>query len=89
MKKISKATIVKRIKHGKKICPICGCNRFKLENYNVYPEVEYYVSCKNCNVLLEYAVNSPEYSVFDFIKNLDHISYKSCSKVVELINEHA
>lgn len=88
MKKFSKNTIVKRIKNGKIICPICGCKYVKYVHYNIYPEIEEYCFCRNCNVMLELAINSPYYSVFDEIKKLKFITYKAIFKIVSTFNDH-
>ena len=88
MKKVSKATIVKRIKRGLDICPICGCAHKK----RVYHDTEYLeiwveLFCSHCGILLCFADQSPFYEVCDIIREKsNHITYKSCVKLAKEFN---
>ena len=84
MKKVSRKTIVNRIKNGKYICPICGCTHSTFcHHYVEYPEIYEETFCSNCSALLAFADNSPYYEVCDIIREeLKHITYKECVRIV-------
>lgn len=88
MKKLSKTTIVNRIKQGKHVCPICGCKSInRVYHYVEYPEQHDEHFCSNCDVLLGFIDNSPYINVWDIIKECKHITYTRCVRIVKHFND--
>ena len=83
MKKVSKTTIVNRIKSGKNICPTCGCTHSKYIYHDVeYPEVFDERFCSGCGALLGFSDNSPHFEICEIIRErLKHITYRECVRI--------
>ena len=65
MKRISKKTIINRIKVGKHCCPICGCAKsWSTGNMAEYPERWENSFCSKCGQMVIVSDNSPYYSKF-------------------------
>lgn len=82
MKKISKKTLIKRIKNGAYCCPICGCCRcWSTGNMASYPERWENYFCNKCKQLVGVSDNSPFIHICDDIReNIKLLSYKKILK---------
>lgn len=63
---------MKKIKYKnrfkKKVCPVCGCNRFVYINHHVeYPEIWTETYCYDCGCTVEYEDNSLPQTIWDYI----------------------
>lgn len=86
MKKVSKKTILKRIKSGNPCCPVCGSRHtHSTGNMAEYPErwVEYY--CNKCGQLVCISDNSPYRHICEDIHDkFNHLSY---NKILDWIKK--
>jgi len=77
MKKLSNKTIIKRIKDGKRCCPVCGSYRYSSTGNMVeYPERWEEQRCVNCGQLVCISDNSPYIHICeDILDTFKHLSY--------------
>ena len=88
MKKLSRRTIVNRIKRGGTLCPTCGCTHSKYIYHDVgYPEVFDQRFCSGCGALLGFSDNSPHFEICEIIRErLNHVTYKGCQTIADEFN---
>ena len=84
MKRISKKTIINRIKVGKHCCPICGCAKsWSTGNMAEYPERWENSFCSKCGQMVCVSDNSPYYHICeDILQNVKLLSVKNIIKFV-------
>lgn len=83
MKKLSKSTILKRIKSGKLCCPVCGGYEFNVRmSENI---VMWEVTCKKCGQLVsEHGFGTSDSDIWDDIKkSIKHPTYNKIFKWIE------